>query len=158
MRKKFASASGVSSKARRILTVVGTSAGEGFADGAEDLDGALGLAEPVAAAGLGADLLDGAGEVDVDGGEGARAGFDLGGLVGADAALAEVSVVLGGALALLDHLDGGRGHLVGVGAHDLSDERVILRAARDVLGDVPEVGFDEPVARRPGACGRGGPR
>lgn len=99
---------------------------DGVADGLEDVDGALRFAEPVAAPGFSFDLLDGAGEVDVD-------GLERG-----------VGVVSGGVA--LDHLVCGGGHFVGVAAHDLSGEGVVFGAAGDVVVEFAEVCFCESAA------------
>lgn len=172
---------------------------DGFADGFQDFDRAFGFGEPVAAAGFLFDLLDGAGEVDVDDfegafGVGARMGvwmgvgeelllsaddvervagivsaaggvvaeafggieLDRGGWFGLGfggceggvgvARVGEHSVGLLGAGALLDHLDGSRGHLAGVAAHDLAGEGGIFDAAGDVVVEVTEIGFVEAAA------------
>ncbi len=127
--------------------------GHGLSDGFEDADRARGLAEPVPASRFLADLLDGAGEVHVDGRERA--------LGDARVALIECSadefaVVLGLAGALLEHLDGRRRHLRRFGAHDLPRERVVFVAPGHVVGKVAQVGFHEsPAAPEQGQVEQG---
>lgn len=49
-------------------------------------------------------------------------------------------------LGLFDHLDGGCGHLCGIGAHDLAAERMVFVACGDVVVKFSEVCFGEAAS------------
>ena len=118
--------------------------GQGVAHGLEHRDCAVGLGEPVSAAGLAGDLLDRTGKVDVDRGEGAlgvRLDRD-----GPGARPDQRAVGLLAARALFDHLDGGSSHLGGIRAHDLPYERVIVGPAGDILVDVAQIRLGKAAA------------
>jgi hypothetical protein len=57
---------------------------------------------------------------------------------------APVGAVVAGAL--LDHLQGGGGHFLGIRAHDLARERVVLAPAGDVVVQLAEVGLGEAAS------------
>ena len=130
--------------------------GQGAANSLDDGDRAFRLGEPVTASGFAGDLLDGAGEIDVECGEaaGRRHGGtkarrrEVGGGVGIRILVTsclrafvrsclsllclfdQSAVRLRAPCALLDHHDGAGGHLGGVGAHDLTGEGVVVDRRR----------------------------
>ncbi len=99
-------------------------AGDGVADAAHDGEGGFGVGEEIAAAAAAHDFADGAGEIQVDDVE-----------------------------AVLDEQHGGAGEFVGVGAHELAGDRVVLvaedgpffQAAAAAEEDLVEQGFGDGI-------------
>src|SRR5690606_11219753 len=111
------------------------------AHGLQDRDSAIRLGQPVPAASLARDLLDRAGEVDVDGLEAGNWQWAIGNWVRRRGnrwihatsfncqlpianchPLRKLTILPRPPCAMLDHLHRGSGHLARVAAHELADE------------------------------------